>query len=481
MTTQALLDTPVIQTLNDLPSPKEHWLKGSIGRYEPEQLHNYLYQNSLELGPIHKFHLMKKPVVVLTDPKAIQTILKKRPETYRRASQMEDVFKEMGIHGVFSAEGEQWQRYRKLMNPAFRTSQIKQFYDTLNTVTQRLCRAVSDISTAFNFQLLIQRYTVDTTSLLSFGYDINTLENPESELQQHLCKIFPMIATRNKAPVAYWRWFRLKKDRELDKSLQQVKQQVSVFIENARAKIDKKQRDSKGEGGEALADNMLESMLLSRDEKGQGFSDDELFGNVITLLLAGEDTTANTLGWAIDYLADNEPLQDRLYQEINENLPLVDGEAPVLSWDQLDACPLVLGVIQEAMRLKPVAPFLFLEGCDDSEVMGYQIPKGVLMMLVLSASSYDESLFDDALSFKPERWQTMTEQELKQVNKDLMPFGGGARLCPGRLLSLVEMKIALIELLRRFKFRRADGCGPAVERLKFTLIPDNLMVTAHKR
>lgn len=468
-------------TLKDLPSPAEHWLKGSIGRFDPEQLHNFLYQHSLELGSIFKIHLMKKPMVVLTEPKVIQKILKQRPDTYRRASQMESVFKDMGVHGIFSAEREQWQRYRKLMNPAFRSGQIKQFYQTLNSITQRLCDSVAEAGSCFNFQQLIQRYTVDTTSVLSFGYDINTLQNPDSELQQHLCKIFPMIAVRNKAPVAYWKWFKLKKDRELDQSLAFVRQQVATFIDSARDKLAQKQREKLDGNDEVLADNMLESMLLSRDENGVGFSDDELFGNVITLLLAGEDTTANTLAWAIDYLAEDEALQDRLYDEINQQLPLVDGKAPELRWDQLDSCPLVLGVIQESMRLKPVAPYVFLEGCEDTEISGYQIPKGVMLTLILSASSYDEDLFESAHSFKPERWGQMSEQALKQVNRDLMPFGGGARLCPGRLLSLVEMKIALIELLRRFKFSRAEGYGLAVERLKFTLIPDQLMVTAHKR
>lgn len=482
MTSQPLpTHSTSILNINDVPSPPEHWLKGSLGRFDPEQFHTFLYQNSLLLGSIYKIHLMKKPMVVLTDPQVIQKILKQRPDTYRRASQMERVFTEMGVQGVFSAEGEQWQRYRKLMNPAFRTSQIKQFYATLNDITQRLCHAVADAGECFNFQQLIQRYTVDTTSMLSFGYDLNTLENPNSALQQHLCKIFPMIAVRNKAPIAYWKYFKLKKDRELDESLVFVRAQVAVFIDAAREKLAQKQLEANNSDQPVVAENMLESMLISRDENGLGFSDHELFGNVITLLLAGEDTTANTLAWAIDYLADHEDLQDRLYQEINQQLPSVDGCAPPLSWEQLDACPLVLGVIQESMRLKPVAPYIFLEGCEDTVIAGYNIPKGVLLTLLLSANSYDESIFEDALSFKPERWAQMSEQTLKQVNRDLMPFGGGARLCPGRLLSLVEMKIALIELLRRFKFSRAKGYGPAVERLTFTLIPDQLMVTAHKR
>lgn len=467
--------------LSDLPTPPEHWLKGSIGRFKPEQLHRYFLDHAEQLGPIYKIHLLRKPCIVLTDAKAIQKIFKDRPHTYRRSKVMEKVFAEMGTHGIFTAEGDQWSRYRKLMNPAFRTGQIKQFYQSLGSITDRLIKALEQSPKVFNFQPLIQRYTVDITSLLSFGYDINTLDNPDNELQEHLCKIFPMISIRIKSPIPYWRWFKLKKDRDLDASLKVVHQQVAEFIEIAKAKLHQRQAQAADNSEEFLADNLLEAMLLSRDDNNEGFNDDELVGNVFTLLLAGEDTTANTLAWTVDFLADREDLQDQIFEEIEANLPRTNGEIAPLKFDQLDSCPLLLAVINESMRLRPAASILTMQGLEDSEVCGYHVPKDTPIFMHLSATSFDPDVFDQPNEFKPERWLSMSEAQLKQVNKDLMPFGGGTRLCPGRLLSLVEMKMALIEMLRRYRFTRPEGYSAGKELLNFTLMPDQVMVTVTAR
>lgn len=452
--------------LSEMKTPKEHWLKGSLGKFHPEAFHTYLYDLNKHLGPIFKITLLKKPIVVLSDTAVIQQMLKSRPNRFRRVSQMETVFKEMGVHGVFSAEGEEWERHRRLMNPAFRPSQVKRFYPKLKKITNNLIDTVKRENEVLNFQALMQRYTVDMTASLSFGFDINTLITPNSELQNNLSAIFPMISSRVKAPIPYWRFIKLKKDREFDQAITAVKSQINEFIESARTNLQSKEE----------ADNILEAMLLARDERGNVFTDAELFGNVMTLLLAGEDTTANTLAWTIHYLADSPELQNEIHKEIIDHYP-TSGE---LTWDDLDNFPLTFGAAQEAIRMKPVAPFLYLEGLEDEELCGYRIPKGTMIIALLSGKSFDNEVFKQPEQFNPKRWLDITPETVRKYANELMPFGAGPRLCPGRQLSFVEMKLGLIELLRNFKFERSIDHGPTQERFLFTVVPDNLMVKAQR-
>lgn len=459
-------------SLKTLPSPNQHWLKGSVGQFEPIKFHQFMQEQANELGPIYQFRLFTKNIVVISEPSEVAQLLKKRPAPITRGASIDRVFKDMGIDGVFSAEGESWQRYRKLLNPAFRPSQIKQFFPLLKTITERLCQVIEKQNQPFDFQLLIQRFTVDVTSLLAFGYDINTLEKPNNELKKHLNRIFPMIDKRLKLPIPIWRWLKTQNDRQLEESLTFVQLQILKFIKAANARID--QLGIRNEENPAT-ENMLQAMILSKDEEGNHFSNDELFGNVMTLLLAGEDTTANTTAWVIDYLCKDQTTQQALADSINQHYP---KDKP-LDYVDLDAFTLIDGAIQESLRLKPVGPFLFLESCEDEIVCNTLIPSKTTMVTLISSAQNDETLFKDASSFKPSRWQSMSEEQIKKIPKTLFPFGFGARICPGRQLALTEMKICLLEIIKRFEFS-ANNNG-ATEYFAFTMKPENLIISVKPR
>ncbi|WP_086932081.1 cytochrome P450 [Agarilytica rhodophyticola] len=449
-------------TMKDLATPSEHWFKGSVGAFEPDQIHNYLYELKNALGDIFKISFYGKSVVVLSEPEAVRYILKNRPGLFRRVSRIESVFEDLGVHGVFSAEGEDWKKYRNFLNPAFRPSQIKLFYPSIYLVTQRLCSVVPSQQKSFNFQQLIERYTVDVTTKLSFGYDLNTLEKPVSELQHKLSLIFPGISSRLRSPFPYWEYFKLSKDKKIDEALVLIRDYVAKFIAAAKQRIENNHQ----------ASNILDSMLMADPE-----SEHEIFGNMMTLLLAGEDTTANTIAWAIDYLTDFPDIQERIFHEIRQRYPK-DGQ---LKWDDLDDFPLTFAAAQEAMRIRPVTPFAQIENNNDETICGYKIPKGTTFFVLLSDKGMSPELFEEPQKFNPDRWLNIDEEKLKTIAKDMHPFGGGARLCPGRQLALIEMKIALIELLYRFKFTKETHVGSTRDSFSMTVKPQNLFVRATAR
>ncbi|MFT7561463.1 MAG: cytochrome P450 [Flavobacteriales bacterium] len=459
-------------SLKSIPSPKQHWLKGSLGQFDATKVHNFFYSTARQLSGVARIRFLHKTMVIFQNSETIQQLLKNRPARFRRAKVIEDIFTEIGINGVFSAEGSDWKKQRHLMNPAFRPSQIKLFYPHIQTITQRLSDRLADEHDSIDIQSLLMSYTVDITSTLAFGKDVNTLQNSDAHLIENLNVIFPMISFRLRAPFPYWRWFSLQRDKDLDESFLVVKSYVIGFIESAKNTI-----EARGYTSVDQAENLLESMLLSKDEHGDGYSEQEVFTNVITLLLAGEDTTANTLAWILDYLADRPDLQDALYHEIVGQIP----QGQDVSFEQLPNFSLVSGVIHEAMRLKPVAPHLYLEPIHDEVIEGYEIPAGTTIVALLGGDGFDESLFPNAESFDPFRWLDIDDKTRKDYSSRLMPFGYGARLCPGRQLSMVEMRYAVIKLISRFRFERSEKSKPADEIIKFTLQPLGLRVNCIER
>ena len=129
------------------------------------------------------------------------------------------------------------------------------------------------------------------SSGLAFGNDLNTLAQEGDTIQQHLDKVFPALARRLLAPFPYWRWFKLPADRELDAAMEEVHKLVNGLVADARKRV------AGNANKEAKPSNFLDAMVTAQSGDSGAFTDAEIVGNTLTMLLAGEDTTPNTLAW----------------------------------------------------------------------------------------------------------------------------------------------------------------------------------------
>jgi cytochrome P450 len=420
-------------------------------------------------------------VVVVADPEVMQPILKGRPKLYRRLDSIESVFREMGIAGVFSVEGQDWQRQRRMTVHALDSGHLREFLPTLVKVTERLKRRwirAAETHATVDIQQDLMRYTVDVTTNLAFGYDMNTLENDGDVIQHDLEKILPMINRRINAPIAYWRRFKLGDDRALDRSLARIRTTISGFITRARARLAADPRLV------AQPTNLLEAMLAARDDDGAEFTDEEVYGNVLTMLLAGEDTTANTMAWMMHFMTEHPAVQARMVAEAEQ----VVGRSGALS-QLADVARLVYcdAVAQEAMRLKPVAPIIFLETLEDVEFGDVALEKGTAMFLLTMHAGLQDEHFAAADRFRPERWieaaaATAPAQEPAAHDaKAFLPFGAGPRFCPGRQLAMVEIKTVMAMLCASFELTKTEPAEPVRELFSFTMMPENLFVQLKQR
>ena len=157
----------------------------------------------------------------------------------------------------------------------------------------------------------LMRFTVDVTAGLAFGTDINTLESQGDVIQQHLDRVLPTISRRLIAPFTYWRVLKLPADRRLDRHLREIHRAIQGFIAAARERM---------RVDPALCEkpsNMIEAMIAARDAGDSGVDDDDVAGNVFTMLIAGEDTTANTLAWMIYLLSRTPAAMERAVIEVD--------------------------------------------------------------------------------------------------------------------------------------------------------------------
>src|SRR3954469_16032878 len=300
--------------IRDLPGPRGLPIFGNSLQIDPSRLHLTAEAWSRKYGDYFRLRIGGRELLVIKNPEAIASVLRDRPDGFQRTSRMNQIAKEIGFDGLFSVNGEQWRRQRPMVMAGLDPAHIKTYFPSLVRVTQRFARRWQRAAAkgeTIDLQADLMRYTVDVTAGLAFGVDINTLESDQEGIQNHLDKVFPALHRRLLAPFAYWRWLKLPADRKLAWHLEQLRLAVKGFIAMARQRMDA------DPSLRIRPANLIEAMIAARDIEGSGLHDADVRGNVLTMLLAGEDTTANTLGWMIYLLRRHPEAMQRARDEVH--------------------------------------------------------------------------------------------------------------------------------------------------------------------
>jgi cytochrome P450 len=478
---------PPRRRISDLPGPRGiPWL-GVALQVNPIKFHQDVERWARQHGPFYCVKLAAQRFLVVSDPEAINTVLRDRPTGFRRWQVAADVAREiLGWDGLFFAEGESWERQRRMVMSAFSPGQVRNYFPALHKVVLRLqgrWQTAACAGTPVALQADLMRYTVDGVAGLSFGIDVNTLESEGDVIQHHLDKVFPLMQKRILSPLPLWRYVKLPADRELDRSVAIVNQAIESFITQARHRL--KVEPSRREQPQ----NLIEAMLVAADQHGSGITEQDVLGNVWTMLLAGEDTTANTLAWMVHLLHRHPEALRRAREEVLRLAPDPSRYTPeaIAGLAYVEACA------HEALRLRPVAPFFALEALRDTVLQGVEVPTGTQLLLVMRNHSTDPQHVARGDAFDPDRWLASeggatdspsgpihTPSGLKRVST---PFGAGPRVCPGRYLALLEIKMAMAMLLSCFDIDsvQTPGGGEPDEELKFAMAPSALEMRISQR
>jgi len=468
-----------LRRIHDLPGPRGWPLLGNLPQIQRSQVHRHVEAWAHEFGPVFTFRLGRRRFFALADHEAIASVLRDRPEGFRRTQRLEKVGREMGLSpGVFGSNGDDWRRQRRMVMAGLDPAHVRAYLPSLAKVCARLrgrWLKAARASQAIELQPELMRFTVDAITGLAFGSDVNTLESDDDVILRHLDKIFPALFRRTFAPLAYWRVVKLPADRQLDSSVAEVHKAIAGFIAQARQRLhDEPSRREQ-------PPNLLEAMIVAAAAPDTLVNDEDVAGNVLNMLLAGEDTTANTLAWMIHLLVRHPEALQRAQQEVRR----LTGDGQAFTLEQIDTLDYVEACIHETMRLKPVAPFNVLQALRDTTVAGVQVPADTLVWCVIRHDSLQDKHFTDAPRFQPQRWLAdggpgAAAASAKRVS---MPFGAGPRVCPGRYLAMLEMKMVMATLLSSFDIVGVDspGGGAAAEAMAFTMAPVGLRMRLRER
>ncbi|MEJ8855762.1 cytochrome P450 [Variovorax robiniae] len=470
---------PALRQVTDLPGPRGLPLLGNLLQLDPPRMHQQLEQWCKEFGPFFKVKVGRSHLLIVADHQAVAAMLRDRPDGFKRTTRLEQIGSEMGLKpGVFGANDDEWRRQRRMVMAGFDPAHVRGYFPSLQGVADRLVRrwqAAARAGSAIDLQADLMRYTVDTIAGLAFGAEVNTLESDGDVIQQHLDKIFPALLKRMVSPLPTWRLFPTAADRQLARGMQAVNEAVDGFVAQARRRM---------EADPTLRThprNLLEAMIAAADEPGSGISDLQVSGNVMTMLLAGEDTTANTIAWMIDLLWRHPEALARATEEVRRVL----GEATRPSFEQVGQLDFVEACAHETMRLRPVAPILSVQAKKDVVVGDIRVPRGTVVVNLMRRDGVNEAHVQNAATFAPERWLSDAGPGAMagSARRTSMPFGAGPRICPGRYLALLEIKMAMAVLLGRFDIASIDtpDGGPARELLAFTMMPVGLRMRLRER
>jgi cytochrome P450/nitrite reductase/ring-hydroxylating ferredoxin subunit len=465
--------TAATRSLDDLPGPKPLPLIGNLLQLDPTKAHLILEEWAARYGSIYQFWMGPRRIVATTDPASIEHVLRARPETFRRPQNMDRIFSELGIKGVFNAEGEVWRRQRKLSVAALAQRNLHRLFPNIQTVARRLKTRWERLASAgemLDVAEELERFTVDVTMLLVFGHDANTVEQGGDVIQSELEVILPGISRRFFAFIPTWRYVQTPSDRRLKRALVNVRAWLGGLVAEARTRLKTEPERAQ------KSSNFVEAMVMTRDENGRPFADDVIISNLLTLLVAGEDTTAFTLAWAIHHLCDSPQWASEIRREADD----IVGAATVAGGHDVAGRLVCAGAVaSETMRLRPVGPISFADTNVDTSLGDYIVPKETAVLALLRPAALDRANFFDPLAFRPERW---LNDSIRPHNVSAyMPFGSGPRMCPGRSLALLEMKTLLSMLYKNFDVERVGASADVSELYGFTMSPAGLRVRLRTR
>lgn len=450
----------------DLPTPRGLPGLGNAHQLaDPRSLHLTLEAWCRECGPTFRVRIgPKRNLVVVGRAEDITAILKARPDTFRRWTRQQAIFNELlpTSNGVFLAEGDAWKNQRRLVIGALNSNHLKAYFDLIQESGVRLHRRFTEAAAGqrtLDIASELTSFTADVTTGLVFGQNLNTLERGTHPLMHDIERFMTNVTKRMVAPLPYWRYVRGSGDRALARSVTAIEGALAGFMAEGQRRLAARP--------ELLErpENLLDAMLAEQQLEGT-FTDEQIIGNILILLIAGQDTTAHTLQWTVWLLATRPDLQERLAEEARGVL----GDDPFPTrHETIDRLELADAVLRESIRLRSVAPMLPTEALVDTVIDGTRIPAGTELQLMLRQASDDTA--PDRDEFRPDRWIDDGPTPPKTLS-----FGSGPRFCPGRNLALIEVKSVLAMMMRDFELTLDPAAPPVEQDFQFTMAPAGLRV-----
>ena len=385
---------------------------------------------TLRLGPKHN-------VTMVADPRLAKQVMAGDPAVYR-AGDTNGIFRPVvGSHSILLLDGDAHMRQRKILLPGFGASHGAQFVDQVREITHS---RISGWKPGQRLRLQDEMEAISFGSIMRvvFGDHSN---NSHAELR----RLIPDMMDRCDSPFTLLPWFH----RELAGSspyarLMKVVDEIDGILYETIA-------ERRADPMTQLRDDILSLLLRAEHEDGSHLGDQEIRDEMLTMVMAGYETTTSGCAWALERLLRSPENLERLTAEVEA------GEDDAY----LDA------VVKETLRIRPVVPVVARHLAEAIELDGYLIPAGSTVMVSIYLVHNDEETYPEPREFRPERFLTGIPEGASWI-----PFGGGVRRCIGARFAELEMKVVLTQVLATARLRPVGRSPESAKRKRFTLAPE---------
>jgi cytochrome P450 len=380
-------------------------------------------------GDTFTVKIEERPWVMLADPAAIREVFTASADLMHAGDANEILRPMLGPSSVLLLDGAEHMHQRKLMLPAFHGARLQRYRDIMVEATERALAGWRP-GEALALRPHAQAITLEVIVRAVFGVEAGAahdrLKTLLSDVLDRLTRVRRMVLIAASGPnhpriVALF-----------ERELAPVDAELHRLIAERRAAPDLEARD-----------DVLSMLLLARDEHGEGLSDGELRDELMTLLVAGHETTANSLAWAFERLARTPGALERV------------AEDP----DYAEAA------VRETLRLRPVIALVARRLTRDTEIAGRLLPEGAVLTPCILLVHRRPDLYPDPDAFRPERFL-----ERPPGTYTWIPFGGGVRRCVGATFAQMEMQVVLRTIAQRVRLE-AVGEPEPVRRRAIALVP----------
>jgi cytochrome P450 len=411
------------------PGPRGRLLGGHL--HEFPNLLDFLPRCAREFGDVVAFRFGPRRVVLVNHPDLIEQVLVNDARLFRKHNGPPLVRALLG-NGLVSSEDDVWLQQRRLAQPPFLKHRVASFAPL---VTDHARRHIADWLPGQEIDLHAEMVTL--AGRIALAAFFGTTSDADRRTFNGAIKVVAEgVENRFRRPIRLPDWVPTPEHRRLRRALSALNSVAYRLIESGRER--------------PASTDMLSRLCQARHEDGSAMPDRQLRDEMVTMFLAGTDTTGLTLTWAWHLLAGNAADEDRL---VGEWRNVLGGRPPTA--DDLPRLPFTECVLMEAMRLRPPVYAIGRESTSPVELGGFRFRRGTMVLLSQWVTHRDPRWFDDPDEFRPARWENGLINRIPKYA--YFPFGGGPRICLGNAFALMEATLCLATIGQAFRFFPVAG------------------------
>ena len=424
----------------DPPRPRPLWPVAALART--------LWQgegNLLALLPASAYRVKagalgysRRSIILFNDPAVVREILEDKEGIFPKSDLMVGALEALIGESIFVTDGEKWRRQRAMIDPAFSHMRLSLAFKAMSEAVadqETRLEGLAASGEALSLDLAMSHLTADIICRTVFSVSL------DSDVARDVFDNF-LVFERDVAQVRIERlisdpaWTRVPQKPEVLAACARIRAHLGALID-----------------GHAGTDDIAGAVIAARDAAtGEGFTRDELIDLLGVFFLAGHETTASALTWAVYILASRPDILSGLRAEV----AAVAGDGPI-SFEQTRRMPYARAIFREALRLYPPITFMPRVALKPTTIGGYRLRRGALVMIAPWTLHRHKSYWRDPDRFDPDRF--LPEGESAQTPGAFIPFGAGPHTCVGAGFATAESLLVLACLARRFEFDVSEARG----------------------